>query len=154
MRLLTVFFLPLCFFLISTKTFSQNQSAPKVYSISTQPSGEFMLYQARQLRTKGIVAASLGSVLSGAGILVLSKYGSVDAATIGNSMAATANHEPHQVYAGILIWAGVASTITSIPLFIASRKAKRKAMLFFSDESTTLLHKKISVPSISAQFNF
>ena len=97
------------------------------------------------------MALVAGPVLTGVGAYLMKDSYEI----VGSGGGYMAIRESGTTTAGkIICAAGIATTLTSIPFFIAAGKAKREARLMMRDESTTYLGKRISVPGISLQIRF
>jgi hypothetical protein len=157
MRIIQSLTLLSCFLCIGLTSFSQRYDKvfPRKYDDvrwSTKEEGyDFLMDRSRKLKTDAIVALATGPLLTGIGVHLLSKESSTVLVGSGNWIGVRENDSPNRVYGTILAGVGGLTSLTIVPLFIKSAKAKRKANLLVSDQSTSFLNSKIFVPSLGLQ---
>ncbi len=139
----TIAFLPL-FFCFSS--FAQDFRKNPGYRFSKEDISDFLLYQSKKDKTKGIVTLVVGSVLTGTGIY-LSNNGAEVSSSGGRVIY------PSSIGKAIGT-AGLVTTFLSIPLFMSASKKKKEARLVFADQSTSFLNNKIAVPSAGVRLRF
>lgn len=121
------------------------------HQFSREETVEILLDKSKKENIKGFVALGGGMALSGVGIHFLRK----DPYEIGNNGSTlTVSESDNHVLGACLLGLGVTSILTSPFLFIHAGRLKHKAKLLLSDESTSFLNKKISVPSAGIQIDF
>lgn len=130
--------------------FSSAQSR-QGYRFSKEETIEILLDKSKKENIKGFVALGGGLALSGIGIHFLRKD-PYELASNGSTL--TVSESDNHVLGACLLGVGVTSVLTSPFLFVHAGRLKHKAKLLLSDESTSFLNKKISVPSIGIQINF
>ncbi|HJW18037.1 MAG TPA: hypothetical protein VJ499_12985 [Flavisolibacter sp.] len=118
------------------------------HRFSKEEMNEMLLYHAKKQKSKAIGALIIGPIVTAFGIYVSNK----DPYTIsqsGNSM--TIRENKTVVIGKVIGTTGILTTLTSIPLFILAGKAKREAKLVLSDQSTSMLRSRITIPSFGIQ---
>ena len=135
----------------SLSGFTQNFKTQPGYRFSKEDMHEILLEKSKSQKTKAIIAVISGPVLTGFGAYIASKSRPSLSFTGGGYV--TIRKSTGEI-AGACIGAfGVITTLTSIPLFISSARAKREAALVLREETTSFLNKKISVPGISLRIS-
>jgi hypothetical protein len=118
------------------------------HRFSKEEMNEMLLYHAKKQKSKAIGALIIGPIVTAFGIYVSNK----DPYTISQSGSSMTIRENKTVVIGKVIGTtGILTTLTSIPLFILAGKAKREAKLVLSDQSTSFLRSRITVPSFGIQ---
>jgi hypothetical protein len=129
-------------------SFAQNRLA---HSFSREETTEILLDKSKKEKTKGFISLGGGLALSAVGIALLKK----DPNTLtANGSGWTVTESDNHVLGGVILGLGTVTTLTSPFLFARAGRLKHKAKLVLSDESTSFLSKKLSVPSIGVQIGF
>lgn len=127
-------------------SFCQNFRKNPGYRFSKEDVNEFLLYQSKKEKTKGIVTLIAGSVLTGIGVYISN-----------NSPAISSSNSRRVIYPSTIGKAvgttGLVTTFFSIPFFMSASKSKKVARFVLSDQTTGFLNNKINVPSAGVQLN-
>lgn len=105
----------------------------------------FLMYKSKHEKSKAIGAAVAGPVLSGFGLYLLGKEGSI---TNGQ------NDSPVRLYGVLLGSLGLMVSISSISLFCSAGKTKREAQLLLSTSSSVRVGTRLPVPGIGLRIRF
>ncbi len=139
-------FLSLFALIFCVCSFSQSR-----HRFSTEETAEILLDRSKKENVRGFVTLGCGLVFSGVGLHLIKKEQYV---FTPNSTGWSVSRSDNYIWGKTLLVLGTASAITSPFLFIHAGKLKRKAKLMLSDESTSLLNKKLSIPSVGIQVPF
>ena len=134
-------------FAFSFSSYAQDYKNNPGYRFSKEDMHDLLLDKSKSLKTKAVIALTAGPVLTGIGAYIASKNGPTINFTGGGYV--TVRNSNGSVIGGSIGALGIITTLSSIPLFISSAKAKREAALILKNEPTGLLNKKISVPGLS-----
>lgn len=132
---------------LNALTFAQDRNPNR---FSREETGEILLDKSKKEKTKGFIALGGRLGLSAIGIHLLKK----DPNTItSNGTGLVVSESDNHLWGGVFLGIGVATTLSSPFFFIRSGRFKRKAKLLLSDESTSFLNQKLSIPSVGIQIN-
>jgi len=140
---------PLLLGIVSIYTFSafsQDFKTLPGYRFSKEDQHEILLEKSKSQKTKAIIAITGGPVLMGIGALIVSKSGPTLQPVGGGFSVRKSDGE---IVGGSIAAFGMITTLTSIPFFISSTKARREAALLLKNESTSFLKTEIAVPGIT-----
>ena len=146
--MLTKTFSLLFVLLLTLSGFAQNFKDRPGYRFSNEDLHDILVEKSRSQKTKAIVALATGPVLLGAGLYIAQKNGPTLSSSGGSISVRESNVGALGASIGVL---GLATTISSIPLFISSSKAKKEAALLLKNESTGFINRKVSLTSLSLQ---
>jgi|GEM_PF-6004436 len=135
--------------LITLPCFAQSFKDRPGYRFSNEDMHDILMEKSRSQKTKAIVALATGPVLLGAGIYIAQKNGPTLSGSGGGSFTVRENNVG--VLGASIGVLGLATTISSIPLFISSSKAKKEATLLLKNESTGYINQRVSLTSLSLQ---
>ena len=111
---------------------------------------EFLLYKSRQEKTKAIVTAVVGPLLTGTGIYL---YHLKNTVTLPDGSLREKNSSARVL--GLLIGSlGVSTTICSIPLFISAAETKKQAKLVLTQQPAAWLNRSVAVPGVALRVSF
>lgn len=119
--------------------------------LSKEEMRHILLDKSKKQKTAAFVALASGPILTGVGIYLIKH--SPDRVVVGPNYLYVEENKNGKIGA-VIAATGILTTLSSIPLFISSGKAKREARLVFSDQSTTILNRRMSVPSLGWQISF
>jgi len=133
---------------LSSSASAQNYKTQPGPHLSKEETSYILLDKSRKQKTKAIAALVAGPILTGAGIYLIKH--SPDRVVAGPNYLYVEENKNARIGA-VIAATGVLTTLSSVPLFISAGRAKREAKLVLSDQTATILNRRISVPSLGWQ---
>lgn len=132
--------------------FGQDHESFLARQLSRQDRYEYFLDKSKKQKTQAIIAVTAGPVLTVIGAYIASKGGPTITGSSGGYLT-IGNNDTKGVIGTSIGAFGVLTTLSSIPLFIASSKNKKQAALLLKDQPTSFLNRIIRVPSLTLKLS-
>lgn len=146
MRFFTLFMLCILLTAFHVDTCAQEFKKHPTHTFTKEDEHEFLLFKSRKCRNLAITSLIVGPLETAAGIYIVNKQRDRAISMYGT----TNNLDQSAMLVGRIITAtGIVTTLMSIPLFIASGKAKRDARLQVKDQSMGYRNPYVPVTGLS-----
>lgn len=146
-------FLPVLLFLQALPCFCQDHETSLAQKLSKQDRYEYFLDKSRKQKRQAWMALIGGPVLTATGVYIASKGGPTLSGA-GGGWVTVRNNDSRSLIGSAIGVLGIATTLSSLPLFIAASKNKRQAALLLKDQPTSFLNRPVDVPGLTLTLCF
>lgn len=145
-------FLLVLLFLQALPCFCQDHETSLAQKLSKQDLYEYFLDKSRKQKKQAWMALIGGPVLTATGVYIASKGGPTLSG--GGGWVTVRNNDSRSLIGSAIGVLGIATTLSSVPLFIAASKNKRQAALLLKDQPTGFLNRPVDVTGLTLALSF